>query len=389
MKIAIVSVGNLPLPPTKGGAVENLIYHLINENEIQKKFEFLVFSPYEEEAIRISKSYKLTNFKYINTNNWLFRLKKICRYLIKRIFRCSISNQYITEVKKELIKNEVDCIVIENKPEFALSLKNFKSTEIIQHIHNDYLSKSTKINKKILDSSDKVIMVSDFLIKSVEWYGHSKKFKLLHNGIDTNYFNAARWKNEAEKLREDLGIKEGDIVILYSGRLNAGKGILELINIFKSINKQELKLLVVGASWYSEEKENDFIKKLKKNTDDLKGKIYFTGYVAYNKMPIIYSAADIVVVPSIATEAAGLVAIEGRAAGKPLIVTDSGGLPEYAEASSWIIKRNKDFKDSFSKAIIETSENEKLRTRMSEYSMNNIDKFDKKNYYNNFISLLS
>lgn len=38
-KIAIISYGGLPLPPVKGGAVENLIQFFVENNEIQKKAE--------------------------------------------------------------------------------------------------------------------------------------------------------------------------------------------------------------------------------------------------------------------------------------------------------------------------------------------------------------
>ncbi|MBM6861744.1 glycosyltransferase family 1 protein, partial [Clostridium saudiense] len=33
MKIGIITAGVLPVPPIKGGAVENLVYSIINENE--------------------------------------------------------------------------------------------------------------------------------------------------------------------------------------------------------------------------------------------------------------------------------------------------------------------------------------------------------------------
>ena len=49
-KIAIISYGGLPLPPVKGGAVENLIHALVENNEIQKQAELTVFSVHHEAA---------------------------------------------------------------------------------------------------------------------------------------------------------------------------------------------------------------------------------------------------------------------------------------------------------------------------------------------------
>ena len=63
MKIAVITSGFLPVPPSKGGAVENLLYNLIKENEVNEKFEFEIFSIYNEEASKIAKEYKKTKFK--------------------------------------------------------------------------------------------------------------------------------------------------------------------------------------------------------------------------------------------------------------------------------------------------------------------------------------
>ena len=38
--LAVITSGFLPVPPTKGGAVENLLYNLVKRNEIEKKINF-------------------------------------------------------------------------------------------------------------------------------------------------------------------------------------------------------------------------------------------------------------------------------------------------------------------------------------------------------------
>ncbi|HEX6836009.1 MAG TPA: glycosyltransferase family 4 protein, partial [Polyangia bacterium] len=47
-----------------------------------------------------------------------------------------------------------------------------------------------------------------------------------------------------------------------------------------------------------------------------------------NDVENVFAAADVVVVPSTCDEAFCYAAVEGMAAGKPVIVTDSGGMPE-------------------------------------------------------------
>ena len=61
--IAIITSGFLPVPATKGGAVENLIVNLLNENEKNKKIKFEIFSIYDQDALNKSKKYEIILFK--------------------------------------------------------------------------------------------------------------------------------------------------------------------------------------------------------------------------------------------------------------------------------------------------------------------------------------
>ena len=56
--------------------------------------------------------------------------------------------------------------------------------------------------------------------------------------------------------------------------------------------------------------------------------VQFLGFVPDEELPLVYRAADLNVVPSVALEGFGLVAAEALAAGTPSLVTPVGGLPE-------------------------------------------------------------
>ena len=68
-KIAMITSGFLPVPATKGGAVENLIVNLLNENEKNKKIKFEIFSIYDQDALNKSKKYENSNFRCCDTYN--------------------------------------------------------------------------------------------------------------------------------------------------------------------------------------------------------------------------------------------------------------------------------------------------------------------------------
>ncbi len=52
------------------------------------------------------------------------------------------------------------------------------------------------------------------------------------------------------------------------------------------------------------------------------------GYVEEERLPLMYQAADLSIVPTVALEGFGLVVVESLAAGTPVLVTPIGGLPE-------------------------------------------------------------
>ena len=55
--LAVITSGFLPVPPTKGGAVENLLYNLVKRNEIEKKINFTIFSIYDKKAEQEAKNW--------------------------------------------------------------------------------------------------------------------------------------------------------------------------------------------------------------------------------------------------------------------------------------------------------------------------------------------
>lgn len=69
------------------------------------------------------------------------------------------------------------------------------------------------------------------------------------NGIDTAFFNMEKLKmGQLQALRQKLGIKPGDFVFLFIGRLVKDKGVQELVAAFKALQEKnkEVKLLLVG-----------------------------------------------------------------------------------------------------------------------------------------------
>jgi glycosyltransferase involved in cell wall biosynthesis len=73
-----------------------------------------------------------------------------------------------------------------------------------------------------------------------------------------------------------------------------------------------------------------------------KAKVFDHGFIAHDKLLEVFAKIDILVVPSILPEAFGLVVAEAFSAGRPVIVFNSGALPEQVKdgVNGFIVERN-------------------------------------------------
>ena len=144
------------------------------------------------------------------------------------------------------------------------------------------------------------------------------------NGIDTDYFNPSLFDKKSKKeLRDSLGIKKGDYVFVFVGRLVSDKGINELIKAFEKIASQEknVKLLLVGTF----EKELD---PLKKETEEyIINAEYLIGVGWKKDVRPYFSIADCLVFPSY-REGFPNVVMQAGAMGLPSIVSNINGCNE-------------------------------------------------------------
>jgi glycosyltransferase involved in cell wall biosynthesis len=179
--------------------------------------------------------------------------------------------------------------------------------------------------------------------------------------------------------RSQLGIKEDDFVIIYSGRINSEKGISELIEALILLKeKSQIKLLVVGSPFFDEASDDDFSINLKIKASEIKDQIVFTGFIPYAEMPSYLNLADIAVIPSIWDDPFPTTVLEAQAMALPLIVTNRGGIPEQIGTDNAIIVPTGTlFVSRLSQAILQLYNNPEQRAAMSKSSLINSKKYNK------------
>lgn len=398
-KIAIVTPGGLPIPNVNGGGVESLIQSIIDINEIEKKLKITVFSIWTKEAENIGNKYKYTEFIFIKREKKLIRIIKHILYLFKIKNNPSKSNFFTRQVNKKIKKNNIfDKIIIENNLNFLLNKDRHILGEFYYHIHNDDLNnqlspQELKKYRLALLQCKEIICVSNFIRTQVVQSINVENVTVLKNCIDISLFsNNLNYLNYRNEIRNKYNIMEDETLIMYSGRLIPEKGVKELILAFKDINVNlKIRLIVVGAGFYSLKKDTPYVKELKEICSRIKTKeIIFTGYIDTKEINKYYFASDIVVVPTLYfEEAAGLVAIEAMASQKPLIISNSGGLPEYASNSCCrCIERDKDFITNIKLNLVELIDNPQLREKMGNKGQEVAKNYNLENYYNNFLQII-
>ena len=400
-KIAIITSGFLPVPASKGGAVENIVVNLLNENEKNNKVEFNVVSIFDDISYNESKKYSKSNF--IKVNPLIKFIDKITFLIAKKILKKENSQSYryifqrlyyLNKCSKILKKNDFDKVILENHPTQYLALKWRKNylkyaERYYYHCHNEF--PGTYCCSEIIKSTKKIICVSNFIANSISNLMNmpSDKFVVLRNCIDVKRFSNELNFDEKRKLKEKYGIKDNEKILLFTGRITPEKGVKELVESLKNVSNQNYKLLILGSALNELKTKTKYQEEIENIVQTISSKVIFTGFIKYEEINKFYSIADIAVLPSIWDDPAPLTVIESLISGLPIITTNSGGIPEYAtNGSAIIIERNKDLAENLSKNINLLLNDEAKLKEMSTSAKKVSKDLTLNNYYNNFIDIM-
>ena len=402
-KIAIITSGFLPVPASKGGAVENIIVNLLNENEEKENAEFNIISIFDDTSYNESKKYNKSKFTFIKVNFLVKVIDKMNFLIAKKILKKENSQSYryifqriyyLNKCSKILKNNNFDKVILENHPTQYLALKWRKNYlkyagRYYYHCHNEF--PGTYGCSEIIRNTEKIICVSNFIANSISNLMNmpSDKFVVLRNCIDVNRFSNDLNINEKRKLREKYGIKANEKILLFTGRITPEKGVKELVESLKNVKNQNYKLLILGSALNELETKTKYQEQIENIVKTISNKVIFTGFIKYDEINKFYSIADIAVLPSIWNDPAPLTIIESLVSGLPIITTNSGGIPEYAtNGAAIIIERNENLVRELSENIDLLLDDEKKLKEMSNSAKNISKDLTLNNYYKNFIDIM-
>ncbi len=179
-----------------------------------------------------------------------------------------------------------------------------------------YREPTRTLNRLTYSRNDAVIAVSGAVAESISTYPGPRP-TVVPNGI-----SVAVSERERNTVRSELGIGQGDRLVVHVGNIRPHKGHENLIAATAKL--RDLNPAAVVISIGGEKYEGDVARlRLEADRRGLAGRIRFMG--RREDARAFLSAADVVVNPS-DVEGLPLVLLEAMALGRPVVATDVGGV---------------------------------------------------------------
>jgi D-inositol-3-phosphate glycosyltransferase len=229
--------------------------------------------------------------------------------------------------------------------------------------------------KRVVGAADRVIAPTrDDAHNLIELYGADPgRIRVVPPGVDAGLFHP---RDRAE-ARDRLGVAAGPVV-LFVGRMQRLKGPDLAIRAFAEASRlspggmRDATLLLVGGPSGRGE-----VRAWLEGTvasEGLGGRVRFLAPRAHQDMPWVYSAADVLLMPS-RSESFGLAALEAQACGTPVVAAAVGGL-EHAvgEGTGGFLVGGRD-PAGYAEALLRVLSSPRLAARLSRGAVSHASAF--------------
>ena len=231
---------------------------------------------------------------------------------------------------------------------------------------------SKRFSRNFANSVDEVVFPTIKVKKTFDEYGFKKASHIIPTGIYLERFSKSNFNQyDIIQLKEKLGLRHDDFVMLFLGRISREKSIEDLLREFAKIKKDKVKLLIVGGG-----PDSEYFKKITRELG-IENRTIFTGMVDPIGVGKYYHLSDLFVNFSV-TETQGLTYYEALASCVPLIVKYDDNLEGVISngVNGFSFTDNNEFVGLVEKVI---SDN-KLHEKLVRNSCSSVEKFSAVNY---------
>jgi len=264
--------------------------------------------------IPLLKGYK---FRFLSLNKSNYKILKIYRMFIELRKLLTIENCDVVVIHGWNHYGMILAAIIANNRAISVMIR----CEATDHFYN---SKGIKkiIREKILSYLFKKIDIflsigtcnkNFYLNRSVP----KNKIIQMPYCVDNDFFKSNANLINTSAIKLDLNLHEGMPILLYVGKLTKRKNADKLIDAYKKLEEPRPYLLVVGTGELESLLKAEVFKYKLNN-------VRFLGFKNQKELPILYSIADIFLLPAV-RETWGLVVNEAMSAGCAIITTNEVG----------------------------------------------------------------
>ncbi len=226
------------------------------------------------------------------------------------------------------MRTRPDVLYVNNFSElgWAAGVKALARAPIVCYLHEVTPFRSASIS--VLGKQVRQFVVaSEFMRRTWTQYGlDPERVETIPNGIDLSDYPKGT-EDDRVRSRQTLGLPRDAFVALYLGRIETEKGVEVLLDAWRYLDAspEEARLLLVGSAVRSADPAAYL------------GQLQDRAPAGCEWLPMrpdvlgVMHAADVLVLPSLGDEAFGRVLIEGMATGRPVVGSDSGGIPEILD----------------------------------------------------------
>ena len=385
-RVVLIPPPDLPVPAVQGGAVETLLTQLIQENERCGELDLVCASVPDEAAQRAAAGWQRTKMLYVPRPHGHRRYWPMV-FIERCLGIAAPYDPWYQKVQLALALERLtpDVIVAEggNLTQCSAISRMYGRRRCLAHLHGQ-----TTCSPVMDEIYGGVLALSRFIRD--DYLKNSalslKNAYIWHNCVDVHRFCPGP---APAGLRKRLGFTGQDFVVLFCGRLEPDKGIHKLMEALALLPVPHIKLLIVGSPFFGRTQQSSFLRKLEQQARGLGDRVQFTGYIPNEDLPDYYRLADLVCVPTLVEEAAGLVALEAMACGCPILATRSGGMPEYLDGSQAVlVERGDNIADQLAWSIRMLYEHPALCADMRSAGPRRAQDFSVERYYRDFVRIV-
>ncbi|QXV66390.1 glycosyltransferase family 4 protein [Mucilaginibacter sp. 21P] len=294
-------------PPSGNMVVKNLVNEMILHNHDRFNLHLFIPSKFKKQAQALFpadvKLIGLPEIPNLLSNQFLVPLAAL-RHKLKAVLFQNFASTWPGKLHKIAYIHDV---LFLDYPEYYSGTERFYFKQM----------------KRLASRSDTVIAISEsekerLLSNNVSG---SSNTSVVYHGINESFKPKSFYSNsEVQALADSYGLPAK--YLLFVGRVNVRKNLLNLVKALLYISNQDIPLVIAGERNNLTDELETLIAQ-----HNLSHRIIITGHVPEADLQVIYACATIFCFPSYA-EGFGLPPLEAMKCGVPVIVSDRTAMPE-------------------------------------------------------------